>query len=365
MTIQELKSKAQEVLADYAAEVLDSNGLSLYNLPNGLSRRFCDALGLSITKIIQTNEDALKDEDFQKIQKTLAQAQIIKTRYEKFELTFNKVVNRIKASPIELVSDEEIAQERASLLNDSIKSNEFFTKEEELYQLFIQNSCTNAAIKSGVFKSGAIIKIEELENINPRIAFHARKTAFDQICLLVFGHVPEKYDTMLKVEEINPNHNINSLMEIKTKNHQILFGYLNMNALTVPKFPRFAALISRHEGVGCSVEEVVHQHKVLDIQVVIAGEEVTVQVPVWYGVVVTKVSAQNNKPLDLEALLKDTEQLVVQSPDLSTQVSKINDEPSIISNYLQVFTKLATVTNQNYTQVINQLRQQGAVNASH
>jgi hypothetical protein len=367
MDINTLKNKIEQFLEDNALEVLESEGHKLHTLPNKVARNFLQEFSAPITNILYNNEDSLNNEDFKNIQKILIQAQIIKSRYDKFEIVVKKVANRIKSNKVELVTEEELNEGVKLIFNNEIPANEFYLNEEFLYQNFIKTYCTNAAINSGFFQQNSEISLEQLSQ-HPRISQHVKKTAFDQMCLLVFGHHPEQYDIMRKLEEIDINHKINNLMDIKLKKNQVLFGYVDMNPLTVPKFPRFAAILSSHEGIGCSVEEVFHLHQVLKIQAVVAGVEVFVQVPVWYGVVISKIDPSSHKPLDLNSILDEAAQMVQEDPTLSKNISKIKEDQLLVNSYFKVFTQLATATNDNYSQVLKQLKQQalqGDKNASH
>lgn len=365
MDIKTLKVKVEQFLGDNSREVLESEGQKLHALPNIVSRKFVLEFSGAITSMLY-HDQAVNDETFQLIQKVLIHAQIIKSRYDKAEIALKKAINHVKNNPLDLVLDSELEEGAKIILNDQVLANELIVGSEEIYQALIKTYCTNASINSGLFKAGMEIALADIEKTHPRIAQHAKKTAFDQMCLLVFGHHPEQYDILRKVEEIDSNHKMNQLMEVKVKKNQILFSYLEMEAMTVPKFPRYAALLSHHEGVGCPVEEVIHQTKELPIQCIIAGQEVVVKVPAWYGFIITKVDSSVSKPLDLDEILNQAQDMVKEDPELASIITKVKEDQLLEKTFLNTFEKLATSTNQNYSQILSQLKKQaqGVLHAS-
>lgn len=356
MKINELKTKIEAFLGEQNLEVFESEGLKLFELPNTLSRKFIQEFANPIRSIVYSDEEALNNEDFKIIQKILIQAQIIKSRYEKAEIALKKTAEKIKNNGQDLLTSEEVEEGFKLILNDQTAPQDLILDAEVIYQALIQTYCTNASISSGIFKPGIEVEVDALQNSHPRVAQHARKTAFDQMCLLVFGHHPEQYDVLRKVEEIDANHKANQLMEYKVKKNQIVFAYLDMQPLSLPKFPRFAALLSSHDGVGCPVEEVIHQHKTLNIQCLIAGEEIVVKVPVWYGLIITKMEAGVTKPLDLHEILNESAQLAKTNPELANIVTKLKEDQPLASSFLHTFEQLATSTNSSYNQIVNLLK---------
>lgn len=363
MTIDDLKSKIESFLGDYNLEVFESDGQKLFDMPNEISRKFVTEFANEIRKILYNDDSALENEDFVVIQKILIQAQTVKSKYEKAEIAVKKTAEKIKANKIELLKPEEMEEGLKLVLNNNTFANEFYSDSEVIYQALIQTYCTNAAINSGIFKAGQDVSVEEIQTSHPRIAQHAKKTAFDQMCLLVFGHHPEQYDIMRKVEEIDSNHKANQLMEHKVKKNQIVFAYIDMQPLSLPKFPRFASILSSHEGVGCPVEDVIHQHKTLTIQCVIAGQEINVKVSVWYGLIITKMETGANKPLDLQEILNQSAEVAKNSPELSLQNTRVKEDQELASSYLSTFEQLATSTNVSYNQVVSQLKKKAGLNA--
>lgn len=362
MEIKALKNEVFKFFGEQAQEVWDSDGYKLYSLPTQESIEFKDQFTKSVYAVVA--KDSSNNEELLQIQRILSKTGEIARKYENHMVLVKKVAARIKSQSSHLVKEEELEQEIRDLISPQI-SPELFQKDEDfLYQNLIQIVCTNTAIKSGVFTDGTVINIKELEATNERLAHHAKKTAFDQMCLLVFGQTITNYDKMRLVEEMDSNHQINNLMEIKIKKNQLLHGYVDINPLTVPKFPRFAALASERKGVAGSVEEVIHQFKELVVEVVIAGETVKVLVPVWYGAVIAKMEGDFPKSLSLEALLVETEQLVKNNKQLASMVSKLPEEPNLIGNFLQVFESLATADGKTYGLIKQKLKQAGALHAS-
>lgn len=365
MNINELKLKVVAFFGESANSVIESEGLSLLSSPNELSRKFVAEYASSIRNLLYSDDEIIQNENFQLIQKVLIQAQVVKSRYDKAEIAIKKVQEKIKNNKTELILPEEVIEGCKIILNEKTPSTEFLMDSEKIYQLLIQTYCTNAAILSGAFSDKQEISIEELVKLEPRIAEHAKKTAFDQMCVLVFGYYNENYDELRKEEEIHSNHQINNLMEQKIKKNQILFGYVDMNPLTTPKFPRFATILSRRNGTGCSVEETYHLHKILNIQCVIAGNEIIVKVPVWYGFIDTVINPESSKPLDLNSILSESAKIAKMDPNEANQSSKIKEDQLLAQNYFNVFEQLATSTNKSYNNIINQLKRKANQYASN
>lgn len=362
MEIKALKNEVFKFFGEQAQEIWESDGYKLYSLPTQDSIDFRDQFSKSVYALVG-NEKTAQDEDLVQMQRLLSKTGTIIRNYENHMVLVKKVAARVRSQASTLVKEDELEQEVRELISSQITPDLFQKDENHLYQNLIQTVCTNTAIKSGLFTDGAVINIKELEAQNERLAHHAKKTAFDQMCLLVFGQIVTDYDKMRLVEEMDSNHQINNLMEIKVKKNQMLFGYVDVNPLTVPKFPRFAALMSSRKGISGSVEEIVHQFQELVVEVMIAGENVKVKVPVWYGAVITKMEGDFQKSLDLENLLLETEQLVKNNKSLTTVVSKLSEEPNLIGSFLKVFETLSTSTNTNYGILKHKLKQAGLVNA--
>src|SRR5690606_32794643 len=125
------------------------------------------------------------------------------------------------------------------------------------------------------------------------------------------------------------NHQTNDFLEYKINKKQIAFAYIDMNPLTVPKFRRFATILSSHEGVGFPVNEVIHLTNELNIQCVIAGREVFVKVPVWYGFITTKVEESNSKSIDLNEVLNQSASSAKDNPELSKVILNVKDKMSV------------------------------------
>lgn len=364
MEIKALKNEVFKFFGEQAQEIWESDGYKLYGLPTQDSLDFRDQFSKTVYSLV-ANEKNSQDEDLVQVQRILSKTGTIIRNYENHIVLVKKVAARVRSQSSHLVKEDELEQEVRELITPQINPDLFQKDENNLYQNLIQIVCTNSAIKSGLFTDGAVINIKELEAQNERLAHHAKKTAFDQMCLLVFGQTVVDYDKMRLVEEIDSNHQINTLMEIKVKKNQMLFGYVDVNPLTVPKFPRFAALMSSRKGISGSVEEIIHQHQELVVEVVIAGENIKVKVPVWYGAVVTKMEGEYQKSLDLENLLLETEHLVKNNKSLANAVSKLSEEPTLIGNYLKVFEALSTSNNNNYGVLKQKLKQAGLINASN
>jgi hypothetical protein len=362
MEIKALKNEVFKFFGEQAQEVWESDGYKLLALPTQDSLDFKDQFTKSIYALVA--KDTSNNEELLQMQRLISKTGEIARKYENHIVLVKKVAARTKAQSSHLVTDEELAQEVRELITPQITPDLFQKDEDYLYQNLIQTVCTNTAIMSGLFTDGAVINIKELEAQNERLAHHAKKTAFDQVCLLVFGQTVTNYDKMRLVEEMDSNHQINNLMEIKVKKNQILHGYVDLNPLTIPKFPRFAALMSERKGVAGSVEEVVHQFQELVVEVVIAGENVKVKVPVWYGAIVARMEGDFPKSLSLESLLVETEQLVKNNKSLASVVSKLAEEPNLIGGYFKVFEALASATSENYGLLKQKFKQAGLVNAS-
>jgi len=356
MNLEPLKKEMEKHLGDHTLNVFESEGLYLFNLANKYALDLVNHFGNIIHQILRENELILENKEFQVIQKILIQSQIIKSRLEKADIALKKALEKVrKSNKVNLLTEEELMEASKIILNTQTCPHDFVMEAEPIYQSLIQTYCTNAAIKSGLFSSGEIISIDQLNLQSPRVALHAKKTAFDQMCLLIFGNINHDYDLLRKIEEIDENHKINDFLDYKVKNAQILFAYIELEPLSTPKFPRFASILSAKKGIACTVEDVLHNYKILKVECNIAGNNVFVEVPVYYGLIITKVDTNNNKPLELNEILNS-------SLNNKPEIENPRYVQNIASSYLSAFEKLATSTHESYNKVVRELKTRGSLN---
>lgn len=356
MDIKQMTSKAKMFWGENADVVFDSEGLNLSDIPNIYSRAFIHEFAHSIRQIVYSDENSLSNPDFKVLQSILIQAQIVKTRYEKAEVILKKVDEKLKKHPKKLIHEDELESYKKEILNDFTLARDFVLDAELLYSTMIQVACTNSAISSGIFKDKKEFSIQELEKIDSRISEHAKKTAFDQMSLLVFGKYPEKYDQQRIIEEIDSKHKTNDFLEYRVGKKEVAFAYLDMNPLSLPKFPRSGSILSVHDGVGYPIDNITHLHKTMEVSCKIADEDVLIKVPVWYGIITTKVSDSEGKVVDLDSIFNKSAELAKENPELAKNLMKWKDNQSLAYSYIQAFEKLAESNNLSYNTIVNQLK---------
>lgn len=298
-----LKSKKDKILSlfaeicgDQSNNVLESKGMSLYQNKVKLSLDLHEQLFHSFKIFASENPDVVDmDVELSTLEEVLLQSITISSQYSKFKQVLAKVKDRLEKSEIQLLTSMELDEAIHLSLNDDTLPINFYDNDEEVYRIFVQVYCTNAAISSGLFTNGATILVSDLEETNPRVAFHVKKTALDQACASVFKNYSPNYDDLLYVETLDQNSPIAQLSPVKLKDDEIAFAYVNVNKMDALYFPKFIELIDPKSGKTCYVKEVIHESPEMRIPCKIADQNVFVKLNVYKGIILTTIKEYDHK----------------------------------------------------------------------
>lgn len=283
-----LKNVIQEITGDYYDGLVEEkNDLMLMNIPTVISLNiFKNAFPL-YQKMIDKFPEIIDDVQVSQIHKLIIKSMEIYHDFSKAKRVWEKVKDKIKSNPIALLTNNEFAEADDVVVNELMHPSEFNLDENFLYQTVISTYCQNAAIISGFFIDGNTIDIDVLERYDSRLAFHAKKSALDQLCFKLFNKTASDYDAMRYVEYIDSTHPLNILSPTKIDKNSVCIAYLNvlpMNSLDIGKNNK---IINSLTGLPYEIDPESSYQEVVEYEIPckIANAEVKVKTRITKGVI--------------------------------------------------------------------------------
>lgn len=188
-------------------------------------------------------------------------------------------------------------------------------------------------------------------NIEPRVLFHAKKSAFDQFCMSIFGQVPKNYDDNLMVVILDSTHPLNLLAKNPIKKSQNIHCFVSFEPINSLKFPRYAHLLNTQDGFIGSIEDLELFSQEYLVPVVVAGQDVKVLVKLYLGGILTEKSQNNSKPIDLKSFISEA-QKNKDSKSESISPKEIN----FLTDLVDIYSKVGCADDQSYPVVIKDLQ---------
>ena len=213
-----------------------------------------------------------KEENGEDFDEIFVEVSGIVSQYERFQTTLKTVCQK-------LVLYKKITAEDADLAQKELSATEFLTiedlpkKDQDLERDILQTFSTNATLASGIIEEGAELDLLEMEvnNFDPRIINHLRKTALDQYCLQGAIPVPEKYEELSAFKKEDQE---SKLVE---------FRYVNATRMDRLSFPRFAEFVDAETGKNVRHLGNEHHEEIKVVHCSIHNKNVKVKLKLWEG----------------------------------------------------------------------------------
>lgn len=290
--INHLKIILLSILNDNYDKVLESNGKELYNQSHILSVKIHEEFMPSFMRFInQFHEEIEGISIIEQIESILLETVNIEHSLRMHKMVINKIKDKILQADISLLTESELQEISSLLLNDETKPSQFYSLDEfdKLYIDIVSTYSTNAAINSNLFFDGAEVDIAELEKFDPRLAFHAKKTALDQVCLSLFKDHSANYDELFYLHTLNVKSGLNELVKNPLKKDEIAFILVNMNDMDGLIFPKFIELMDYKTGSTCYVKEMKQERIKQKVACTVANNKIFVNTDVSLAVILTDI----------------------------------------------------------------------------
>lgn len=274
-------------------DIIDTNGKSLNDHPIIISLNLSKYINPMIRKIALKYEDLFeKDAELLQIEEIVLIATTFSALYDNASMALNKVKEKFKSS-LSFLNEQELNDEFNLLLNNSTEASflKYIQDENEIFQIVSKSLCANATLdyfEKNPISSNDIISIEDLSQIDPKVAYHVQKTALDQVCSNIFKTYDHNYDSLTYITRIDKNDEINSLSSIKIQDNQLAFVFVNAKSMDSISFPKFIELLDYKTGKSCYVTDVVQDQKELIIPCNINNMNINVKTKLTKGVILTE-----------------------------------------------------------------------------
>lgn len=268
MSIDKIHYELSELLKEKYSGVL-TNPKVLYKIPLKTSLEVVELNPL----FLDLDKEVRESEAGREVSKVLLAGADVAQKYNQAKRVFGRVRGIFEnGEGIFPLEEEELDEVEEELLSKNNTSEDLVVKPLEIYETICKYFANNESIDSGVFRDGQIIEENMLEKLKPKVAYHARKTAFDTVCANIFGRYIEDYTKGLMVDFV------------KSKENETSVFFVSMDKIENTNFPQIKEVIDRRGDLRKVINKEITK-KTMRVACNVSGKDVFVELPIYQGVI--------------------------------------------------------------------------------